>query len=255
VKRYHISKQQGSDSISGGDAEKYYIARKYVGTEGEARFCYEEGIFSSYERAHDFIIAISEEDDDCFLSEIVGYPLDSHSPCDSMDVFTFDRTGKLMHSDKAENWYDNCHIIDEDGDRFAYEIHDPASYNGKYKDGDIVFIRAFPWNLFSPTHKNTIGVICCAPDSFEEWVSNGNEYYTWDNTYAVDCIRDGYLGHWHIEEKGIAPFDGEIPDNLKFLQILSEYYKGNKVLSPEVEHELKYGDLFVENVKHFNFEE
>ena len=235
--------------------EKYYIARKYVEQEGGARHFYEEGIFSSYERAYDFIIAISEEDEDCFLSEIVTYPLDSRTPCDGMDVFTFDRTGKLLHTEKAENRYDNCYIIEEGGYKDVYYIHDPASYTGKYKDGDIVFIRAFPGNRLSPTSKDTIGVICCAPDSFEKWVSAGNEYYTWDNTYAVDCIRNGYLGHCHVEEKGILPFAGEIPDNLKFLRILSEHYKGNKVLSPEVEHELKYGHLFVEKVKHFNFEE
>lgn len=231
--------------------DRFYIARKFLTNEGGAKYYYEEGIFSTYESAYEFIRIISKEEDDFFLSEIVSYPTDSHTPCDGQDVYTFDRSGELLITHKAENKFDNCCVAENNTVR---KKHDPESYTGKYKVGDIVFIRAYPWNEASPTYKDTIGVISAVPLSFDEWIASGNEKHTWDNTYVTDCIRDGYLGHWHVEERGIAFFNDDLPDNFKFLKLLSDHYQTGKTLSDEVLDGIIHGDVFIENVRHFNFE-
>ncbi len=233
--------------------DRFYIARKFVTNEGRSKCYYEEGIFSTYELAYEFIKIISKEEDDSFLTEIVSYPIDSHTPCDGRDVYTFNRKGELLITHKAENRFDNCYVVEEDGYNTVYKKYDPESYTGKYKIGDIVFIRAYPWNKASPTYKDTVGVISAVPLSFDEWVASGNDKHTWDNAYVIDFIRDGYLGHWHVEERGIAFFNEDIPDNFKFLKLLSDHYQTGKTLSNEVLDGIIYGDIFIENVKHFNF--
>jgi hypothetical protein len=233
---------------------KTYIARKYVMIEGGARHYYEEGVFSSYEYAYGFIKTISEEDDDFFLSEIVSYPLNGTSPCDEKKIYTFDRKGKRLITYDARKKYDNCYVIEEDGYKTIYQKHKPESYSGKYKVGDIVFIKAYPWNDASPTHIDTIGVVATVPISFDEWITKGNDKHTWDNAYVVDCIRDGYIGHWHVEERGIVFFDRNLSNNLKFLIIISDHYQKKKILPREIFDEVIYGNVFIENVKHFDFE-
>jgi len=233
---------------------RIYIARKYVGIEGiSSRHYYEERVFSSYELAYEFIKLISEEEHDCFLSEIVSYPLNNTSFCDEQEIYTFDRKGQLLITDTL-NRYDNYYVFEEDIDRKIYPKHEQASYSGKYKIGDIVFIRAYPWNDVSPTHKDTIGVVSAIPDSLDKWIANGYEMYTWDNAYVVDCIRDGYLGHWHVEEKGITPFNDKLPDNLEFLKILSNHYRTESSLPDNIINDVISGKLFIEKVTHFDFE-
>lgn len=233
--------------------EKKYIVRKFIAIEGGARHYYDEGIFSSYDAAFNFVKQISEEDDDRFLSEIVSYPLDSISPDNDKEVFTFDRKATLLITYDAKKIYDNCHVAQEDGYKIVYKNPEPESFTGKFSVGDLVFIRAFPWNGVSPTSIDTIGVIAATPTFFDEWTINGNDKYKWDNAYVVNYIRDGYIGHWHVEEKGMTFFNEKLPDNLKFLMILANHYLNNETISEATMKEILAGNIFIENVTHFDF--
>lgn len=232
--------------------DKKYIARKYVATDTNARHYYEEGIFSSYEKAYSFILAISDEDEDIFLSEIVGFDLDSHDANKNGEVTIFDRRGKVLLVDKSNDDGIRC-MKKNDGTVIIRHERDPLSYSGKYKIGDIVFIRAFPWNPYSPTQKDTIGVVSNVPIFYEQWVSNRSDNYEWDNTYTIDCIRDGYLGHWHVVEQGLIFLDSKIPHEQKIISVLSDHYRGSKKIPSILLKKLSAGDIFVENVEHYNF--
>ncbi len=231
--------------------EEYHIARKFVAIEGGARHYYEEGVFNSYDTAYNFIKQISEEEDDIFLSEIVSYPLNSGSPCDEKKVVTFDRKGNLILKYDATKIYDNCHVVKKDDYKIVYKNPEPESFTDKFKVGDFVLIKAFPWNAASPTCVDTIGVIVRAPVFFDEWVANGNDKYEWDNEYVVDYIRNGYLGHWHVQEKGLKIFNRKLPENLKFLKLLENHYLKRKEIPEESLSEILDGNIFIENVKCF----
>jgi len=68
-----------------------YIARKFVLiNEYGGKDYYDEGVFGSYEEAYRFIQYISEEDDDCFLSEITSYITDSFEPLNNRQIWYFE---------------------------------------------------------------------------------------------------------------------------------------------------------------------
>ncbi|GBC59930.1 hypothetical protein DENIS_0872 [Desulfonema ishimotonii] len=219
---------------------RIYVARKYVTTEGGAKHYYEEAVFGSYELAHAFIKKISDEEDDFFLSEIVDIPFNDDCSHDEKGLSVFDKNGNLL-------------IKNAIGHAARKDEHESKNYIGKYKIGDIVFLRAYPWNKHSPAHKDTIAVISSVPVSLNKWIGDGNSINNWDNNYVVDCIRDGYMGHYHVEEKGIKLFEDKLPDNLKFLNLLSSHYQTGNVLPEKVFQEIVMGNIFIENVKHFEF--
>ena len=128
---------------------------------------------------------------------------------------------------------------------------EPNTFTGKFKGGDIVFVRAYPWNIESPIPEDTIGVISHTPINYEDWVSKGNDKYEWDNSYVVNFIRDGYLGHMHVTEKNLKQFDQEIPNNLSFIDHLSRHLKGQTVIEETVLRDIFNGEIFVENVRYF----
>ncbi len=232
---------------------KIYIARKYTANDAGAKHYYEERAFTSYDNAFEFIEYISEENDEAFLSEIAIFLLNSHFGFEKMAVHTFDKEGKLLVNEEETKDLKNYYVIEENGEQTLYPKRSPESFSGKYNVGDLVFIRAFPWNKVSPTYEDTIGVISEVPVSYNEWIEKGNEKFTWDNTYVVDCIRDGYLGHWHIEEVGISPYEDGLPKKLKFLKILSDYYLEQIEIPKNIFEKIICGDLFVENIEHFDF--
>jgi len=232
-----------------------YIARKYVADDSCRRSYYEEGIFSSYDLAYDFIRKISEEDDDCFLSEIVAYPHDSHTPCDDKEEYTFDRKGNLLDRYDAREIEDALHVfVDQYGNRIRRLEPAPDSFTGKFKIGDMVFIRAYPWNKVSPMCADIIGVVGQVPVFYSDWVADGNEKYEWDNTYVIYCISSGYLYHTHVQEGGLTIYHAELPDNLKFLRLLSRHLQNIELIPDETLDQVFSGDLFIKKVKHYEFE-
>jgi len=85
-----------------------------------------------------------------------------------------------------------------------------------------------------------------------EWLERGEKEDEWEGIYLVDFIgTDGYPDHDHVEEPGIQPFEGDIPENLGFLLTLSDHYRGKRTIKQSVFDELFTGKIFVERVRTF----
>ncbi len=216
--------------------KRNYIARKYIAPEDGGIHYYEEGVFSSYNLAYDFIQEISEEEDDDFLSEIVVYETDSHEPWDHEKRWIFDRKGILLHEEGSDDNTTDSKIL----------------YTGKFKVGDLVFVKAFPWNKYSYRSTDITGVIIACPVSFDNWVSSGNDKNEWDSEYVIDFVRSGYLDHIHIKEQGIEIFSGKLPSEYSILQYLSKHYRGHKVFKNGIADKIINGKMFIGNVPVFS---
>lgn len=230
--------------------KRIFIARKYVARDMGHRSYYEEAVFDTYDAANTFVQEISEEDNDCFLSEIVSYPTNSNEPWDDTQTWTFDRKGSLLHVYDARKEEAECKVIEKDGCKRLLREPDPQAYTGKYEVGNIVSVRAFPWNDVSPLSEDTIGVIASTPDCFEEWLSRGLNKFDWDDSYVIYCIQSGYVDHIHVEERGIEPYTYDVPERLSFLNDLSAFFSGKQLLKKEVMDEVFAGNVFVEKVRH-----
>ncbi len=232
--------------------KRCYAARKYYAGSNHSKSFYEEGFFRSYEAANKFIQEISEEDHDRFLSEIVSYILDDYEPWENEQTWTFDRKGQIVNFEDTQKRHNSCHVRDHNGYKTFHFEPEPNSFINKFEIGDIVVVRAFPWNWESPIPEDIIGVIVNTPVVYDEWVKGGNDKYEWDNTYVTYNIRDGYLDHIHTTEKGLKLFENEIPESLYFIGQLSEHFKGNIVIDEEILKDIVAGKIFVEKVQHFN---
>lgn len=229
-----------------------YIARKFYAHNYGSQTIYEEGIFESYELAYKFIQEISEEDHHRFLSEIVSYPMNDNQPWESDQLWTFDRKGTLIRHLDTQKTDENSHIVVHDGFRTIYHEPDPESYKCKFKIGDIVSIKAFPWNSDSTIPEDTIGVIINTPVLYDVWIKQGNNKYEWDSFYVIDYIREGYLDHMHIQEQHLKNFNNEVPENLTFLKTLSAHYQRKIEINEDIFKDINDGKIFVEKVRHFN---
>lgn len=216
------------------DMKKIYIARKYVAIEGGARHFYEEAVFDSYDIAYKFIKNISEEDEDYFLSEIVCYVLNKFLCDEDIERYIFDKQGALI-------WKNNSHKIERLAD----------SFTGKFSIGDVVHLSPFPWNAASPTHVETLGVVARVPVAIDEWIGAGHCSVSWDDSYIVEHIRNGYLGHWHVREKVIDLYCDILPENLSFLKVLADHYLERKNIPEKIFRDIQEGIMFIEKVKHF----
>ena len=229
-----------------------YIARKYYAQNYGSQNIYEESIFESYESAYKYIEEISEEDHDRFLSEIVSYVINDTESWENEQTWTFDRKGKLVRFYDAQKKYENCRVIERDGYKEIYEEPKPKSYTGLFQIGDIVIVKAFPWNCDSPIPEDTLGVVANRPVLYNEWIEQGYDKYDWDNKYVIDFIRDGYMDHMHVEEHGVKKAEKKIPEKLSFLIRLSNHYNGKKPLKFEIFKDVIDGNIFVEKVRHFD---
>ncbi len=231
--------------------QRGYIARKFWAHEYGAKSIYEESIFESYDSAYAYILSISEEDHDRFLCEIVGLIVGDAESYENEEIWTFDRKGKLVRHYNAKKRYDNCTVIENDEDKTILKEPRPSCFTGKFKTGDIVVIRAYPWNNESPIPENTIGVISQHPKFYHDWIEAGNDKYGWDGQYVIEFIRDGYLCHMHISENNLEISEGDIPENLSFLHRLSEHFKGIKLIDNEILTQVYDGKIFIENVQYY----
>lgn len=232
-------------------SERGYIARKYWAHEYGAKSIYEESIFDSYNSAFAYVLSISEEDHDRFLCEIVSLIIGDAESWESEEVWTFDRKGKLIRHYEAQKRYDNDKIIEHSEYKSVEKEPRPNSFTGKFDVGDIVIVRAYPWNNESPIPENTIGVISHRPNFYQDWIKAGNDKFNWDCLYVIDFIRDGYICHMHISETHLKMSDGGIPDNLSFLHRLSLHFKGHNIIDKKLFDQIYDGDVFIENVRFY----
>ncbi len=200
--------------------KRVYIARKFVYVEGGSRHYYEEEIFNDREQALKFIKLISNEEDSFFLSELVVCKLDNDNIDDEKEIQLFDYKGRLLYS----------------------SIHSDMNYqtDKSFSKGDIVKLSPFPWNRYSPTYVEIIGVVSKTPT-------------TGENEYIIDYIRDGFLGHLHSLAIAIEEFSGKIPANQIFLSELADHYKGVKLIPQKLLSAVYNCEIFIEKVKHYNF--
>ncbi|HID69900.1 MAG TPA: hypothetical protein EYP35_05420 [Desulfobacterales bacterium] len=200
--------------------EKIYVVRKFVSIEGGARHYYEEEVFSSFQRAFKFMKLISEEEDDFFLSELITCCLDNNNIDVEKDVQIYDYKGRLLFA--------------------STQVSDVCQSKKSFSIGDIVKISPFPWNQQSPTCVPTICVVSKTPVASDE-------------EYIVDYIRDGFLGHWHVEGAALKEHGEDMPENLVFLTELANHYKGIKSIPEKTLNAVYKGEIFVEKVQHYNF--
>ena len=235
--------------------KRVYIVRKYYAQNYGSKSIFEEAVFESYESAYQYIEEISEEDHDRFLSEIVSYIVNDREPWKNEESWTFDRKANLIRYYDAHKKYENCHVVENEGYKTIYYEPKPDTFTYKFEVGDIVIVRAYPWNNDSSMPEDTIGVISWTPIPFDEWIRKGENKYEWENAYVIYFIRGGYLHHMHIEEKHIKLYDKELPENICFLKILSDHFKGNIKLNEEIFKDIVNEKIFVEKVRQFFKEE
>jgi hypothetical protein len=129
----------------------------------------------------------------------------------------------------------------------------PESFTGKYKVGDIVFVRALPWNDASHFEVDHIGVIGWRPISSHEWTKKGERKEDWVGDYVVEFINsDGFLDHDVVVEQGIEPYQGDLPEAQGFLKILSDHYLGKRKIRESLLQDLYESRIFVRKVRQFN---
>jgi hypothetical protein len=169
--------------------------------------------------------------------EIVSYCINDRFPWKRWLWWTFDKDGSLIRAPKPET---------------RRRRFDPEAFTGKFKVGDIVFVRALPWNEGSHFAVDHVGVIAWSPVPFNLWLAKGKPKDEWDGVYAVDFINsDGYLDHDHVCESAIKRYRRKLPDELSFLKTLSAHYLGRKPIKKSVLPSLYQSGISVRKVRHF----
>jgi hypothetical protein len=217
---------------------RMYIARKYgVWTEYGARTIFEEGSFLSYETAAQFLQTVRDDEDETYFTEIVSYEIDSPEPWEYQQIWIFDHTGALIQT------YPEQHTCQE------RSIWSPEAYQGKFRRGDIVIVHAHNGSHLA---KQVLGVVAYTPVSYSEWIAQGHTPEEWEAYYTIDFITSfGYLDHDHVQEKVLEPYRNAIPEELRFLQVLSDHYRGIRQIKATVLDSLYQGMVFVKQVRQF----
>lgn len=217
-----------------------YIARKVkINDECSSVIIFEEGVFSTFNAARSFVKEIADpEETDFYRWEVVAYILDSQKPWEGEETYYFDKNGKIIRKYSS---------VKEDNERIC------KKYSGVFKLGDIVFVKAYPWNSFSCLSIDMIGVISWCPSTLNSWVARGKEKREWFNEYTIDYIDvNGWLDHFHICEEGIEVFSGEIPNNHKFLSVLARHYRGEKKIPSNVFKEIIESKIYLRKEKNLD---
>ena len=232
-----------------------YIARVHAQREYSWCCYHEESLFDSYAGAHKFLVEVLEDEDESCIGEIVQFTVNSRTPWDETVTWTFDNRGRRLQTYDPAREHDGCIVIEgEDCGRTICKEPKPESLSGKYKVGDLVFVKASPWNKHGFSI-DIIGVIGWAPIGYEEWFADTKDKYGWNNAYTVHFILSGCLDHVHIVERGIEPFEGALPDNLAFLRRLSAHFQGRRPIPDDLLKAISSGDVFIEKVQRLSDDE
>ena len=187
-----------------------------------SRIYYSESIFESFNEAEKFVKHISEEEEDAFFSEIVSYVVGSYTPDEEQQVWYFDKKGELIVDGPKMEKEQRLKMTEMDE-------------RAKYKIGDFVFLRAFPWNKYSSVYKDVIGVISESPPKKRPYYGEDGELAGVESSYTLFFIDDdGILDHCHAEERSLLSFEGELPDELEFLKVFRNHITGKNKISHNV---------------------
>lgn len=208
-----------------------YLARKIVitGSYGDI-LIEEEGVFETYDKAMVFIKAITDSDEyeESILirCEIVEYALNQMTDYENRKVWHFDSIGRKIDSE----------II-------------PVDTNAYFSEGDLVYIKPFPWNKYTHYQKEIIGVVELSPkqsilnDSKSSSLDEGDEY-------IVQFIDDeGCLDHDHFDEKAMSMYLGDLPDDLYFLSVLSAHYSGKRKIDEKLLKYISSKQVYVKKIE------
>jgi len=123
-----------------------------------------------------------------------------------------------------------------------------ANFEGKFKVGDIVRI-VFEEPSLEQCYgiKDGVGVVYTVPTPDEP------------SCWGLMCYRVGYVnsyGRWNREflpEQYVAPYLGELPDELAFLKILPQMFTGELKISNETWEDIEYQRALVQKIVVFDF--
>lgn len=212
-----------------------FIAREYLLADdfGGVRID-EEAVFLSLEVARKFLKNLhdeeaSERDLILFRTEIVEYRIGNTD--------SYER--KWIYNIKGE-------LIEEVGQPDDFSKEDEIECSCKYKTGDIVYILPKVKSKYSPSTKGSHGVIVEVPAK-QSGKENEREY----TIYYI--AENGFLNHFHAIEKSILPIEVALPSELRFLHLLSNYLRKEGKLDDMLVSEVINEEVFVKNVKIFNF--
>lgn len=222
--------------------EKIFIARHFsFKNEFHAQRIFEEDVFTSYERAYAFIQKLIDEynyrerpDGNLALFMIIVHMVDNHEPQKVKIEIYLDNHGKMLgKKDHLENY------------QFPEEFL--PTFPTKFKIGDFVRVKAFPYRMESPVTQGLLGVVALPPKPPDPNLEGSG-----DLQYVVYHItHDGYLNHIHVYESVLDRYDDEIPEELSFIKILSDDFTGKRRVKKEIANDLNWGLVYVKNTRIF----
>jgi len=206
------------------DTNQVYIAREiHAPTRGSIRID-EEGVFSSFEEAQSFLKHLREDgdyqtepspSDEYFRHEIIKYRLNDYENWNIEIRWTYKLNGELITKVDAK-----------DEIPIAFES---ISFQSLFEPGEIVRIKSNFEEPDSFMARGNYGVIDKIPDSKESWEASVKPLDEWDGSYLIWLISQDthLLYHEHLYEICVDKFDGKLPEDLHFLNILSDYIKND----------------------------
>ena len=226
-----------------------YIAREITLSEFGLIRIDEEGVFSSFEIASDFLKDLREEGeyetnpstaDIEFRHEIIKLKINEFESYKTIIKWTYKLNGELISKVSFDDNRPNC--------------FETVDYKSRFSVGEIVRVKCNYEEPASCLTQENYGVISHIPTAKEAWQASGKPTDEWDSAYIVWLIShiNGYLGHHHLNELCLDKFGEELPEELEFLKILSEYLTNkNNIINPDLIKKALSGDVVVKKINYF----
>ena len=210
---------------TGGKSENFlYIFRQFCFLKSGGIRIDEEGVFSSFEKAEEYLKTVIDEeysvsDRVYFRNEITKLKIDSADDWDSRLRWIYSVSGQLIKK------IDFSAIPQSDYDQFAYDM--------SFEVGVLVKVSPKIDAYHSPFINEEYAVVEWRPLSKAEWVESKKEKEDWDGMYRIAYITpEGLLNHQHVPEYCLSHLDQEPPSEFVFL---IEYGKRLKSQSIDLE--------------------
>ncbi len=225
------------------NGSKVYIVREYLIVDdfGGVRID-EEAVFSSIQEAHCFLKSLvnetpTNEDLILFRIEILEYIFG--------DIESYIRKWTYTISGDLLDEFDSLKGSRETGS---------CTFTGKYRVGDIVFVAPRVMNRLSPSTNGTYGVVIDIPSAEVCKSIPGCKQDESNNDYIIYYITEyGYLDHFHMAESVLSELDSDLPNELEFLRIYSDWLKKDIQLPDDLIARIHDQKIMVKNIETFEF--
>lgn len=221
--------------------ENIYIVREYMLTDdfGGIRID-EEAVFLTIEEANNFLTTLFDKDaegKDFLLLRIEIIECSLRKTDAYSQRWVYNVRGELLDTLPPKN---------NDPDTAGLKSNDD------FEIGDIIYIIPKVENGLSPSTKGTYGVIVETPSVHEQAKTVGGEDK--NIQYTVYIITDsGLLDHVHTFRATLCKPNVKIPTEYRILELISKHLKNEKLLSESIIIKLLNEDIFVKNIKLFDF--